>query len=54
MKLCVKRVFCPNCQRLVSCKEETSKGVVKVLCTRCEKLVWTHDELKWKYARKSE
>lgn len=51
MKLCVKKVYCPTCQRLVKCHEEYDSGKLRVLCFKCGNPVWLKEGGAWKYAR---
>ena len=32
MKLCIKRVYCPVCQKMVRCHEQKVEGVTQVVC----------------------
>ena len=49
MKICVKRVYCPACHRLTRPREEKANGMLRILCQRCGKLLWTKDSVSWKY-----
>jgi len=40
VKLCVKRIYCPGCQRLVRGREETVNGRIRILCGRCGRTLW--------------
>jgi len=52
MKLCVKRIYCPGCQRLVRGREETVNGRIRILCARCGGIIWLRDGIGWRYAGK--
>jgi len=50
MKLCVKKIYCPDCRRLVRGREETITGNTRrVFCARCGKALWLWDGITWKY-----
>jgi hypothetical protein len=50
MKLCVKRIYCPDCRRLARGREETVDGKThRILCGRCGRPIWLWDGLTWKY-----
>lgn len=47
MKVCVKRLHCPHCLRLVRCVEQKGNGVVNVTCPRCKNLLYTWNGVAW-------
>jgi RNase P subunit RPR2 len=53
MKLVVKKIYCPNCQKLVNGQEQMVNGQVRVLCSRCERLLRFWDGVVWKHVRES-
>ena len=52
MKLCVKKVYCLTCQKLVNCKEQTAANATRFVCSRCGATVWTKEGTQWKHASK--
>ena len=34
MKMCIKRVFCPVCQKMARCHEQKVEHNVQVVCTK--------------------
>lgn len=53
MELCVKKVYCPRCQRLVQCRDETANDQVRVLCPRCGKPLWQWNGLTWRFVKEA-
>jgi transposase-like protein len=53
MKLCVKKVYCPTCHKLVSCKEQIVATGTRFVCAKCGGTIWTKEGTAWKYAPKS-
>jgi transcription elongation factor Elf1 len=49
MKQCVKRVYCPTCQKLVKCQEKTDGGKLQIVCSRCGNPVQSQESGKWRY-----
>ena len=43
MKICVKKVYCPSCQKLVNCREHKVDSQTQVSCSRCDRplRLWT-------------
>jgi len=52
VKLCVKRIYCPGCQKLVRGREETVNGRIRILCVRCGRTICLRDGVSWRYAGK--
>jgi len=50
MKLCVKRIYCPGCQRLVRGREELVNSRIHISCGRCRRTIWLWDDTSWRYA----
>lgn len=56
MKLCLKRVYCTACCRLVRGRDHRAQGDtnrVEIICCRCGKLLHAGNGLTWKYVRDS-
>ena len=50
MKLCSKKVYCPQCQRLVKGREQLTNADVSIVCPRCGLAIWIRDNFNWRYA----
>lgn len=51
MKLCIKRIHCANCRRLVTGREEqVGDGTTLVLCSRCRKPLYVWNGIAWRPA----
>jgi RNase P subunit RPR2 len=51
VKLCVKRIYCPGCQRLVKCREQPVNDAVNIVCSRCGNPIWIiKGGITWRYA----
>jgi transcription elongation factor Elf1 len=53
MKLCVKKSYCPRCQKLVTCHEQKTDSQAQVVCSRCGQLLWVWNGIHWRYVRES-
>ena len=53
MKLCVKKIYCPGCQRLVRCHEQPANGKINIVCSRCGNVIWIKDAVTWRYIAKN-
>ncbi len=49
MRISVKRIYCSNCKKLVSGREETANGNAHILCSKCGSLLWEWNGLRWKH-----
>ena len=49
MRLCVKKTYCPRCQRLVRGHEQDNDTNIRVLCSRCGLVIWIRDGMRWMY-----
>ena len=47
MRLCVKKVYCPYCQRLVGCRAEKNDKKVRILCGREGHLLYIWNGVTW-------
>ena len=53
MKMCVKKVFCPNCQKLMACREQKVDGQSQVLCFKCGRQLRLWTGTSWRLVRES-
>jgi len=51
MKLCVRKIYCDSCRKLVRCREEQANGNIRELCSKCGKLLRFREGLAWRYVR---
>ena len=50
IKLVVKKIYCRSCKRLVRGKERKTNNQLELVCPRCNRILWTHNDLVWRYA----
>lgn len=50
MKLCVKRIYCPDCRKLVKCHEKPADGRINIVCASCGGVIWIKNPVTWRYA----
>ncbi|MFQ5872589.1 MAG: hypothetical protein ACE5JL_02145 [Dehalococcoidia bacterium] len=48
MNLRGRKVYCPNCKRLVRSHAQKDNGTTSVLCNRCNKALYLWDGLVWR------
>ncbi len=48
MKVCVKKIQCPNCQRRIKCHEQKTNGLVNIVCPACGKAIYAWNGISWK------
>jgi transposase-like protein len=51
MKLNIKKIYCPNCKRLVRVNAQDSGDKIQFNCIICDKTLWQKQNLKWKYIK---
>lgn len=51
MKLIVKKIYCPTCQKLVMPVEEKTANGAKVNCPKCKNTIWTKEVSDWRYTK---
>jgi len=51
MKIPVKKVRCPKCERLVRVREQAHDGGIQLSCIRCNQIIWSWDGIKWHQVR---
>ncbi len=49
MNLIAKKVRCPDCQRLVSPRQQKVGADIRVSCSRCERPLWLWNGIYWRY-----
>jgi hypothetical protein len=49
VKLAVKKVMCPKCQRLRRTKEVKSAGKLQFVCVKCGNTIWQKEGFDWRY-----
>jgi len=49
MKAVNKKIHCNSCQKLVKGLEQDVNGNRRVVCPRCERVLWVWNGLTWKY-----
>ena len=51
MKTSPKKVFCPNCQKLVKGQEQKTESTTRIICPKCNKPIYLRDGFDWKYIK---
>ncbi|MCX5999463.1 MAG: hypothetical protein NTU41_07685 [Chloroflexi bacterium] len=54
MKLCIKKIFCPNCRQSVKGQEQGNNGQYRVLCSKCGKAICITNGMYWRRAKEGE
>ena len=54
MEFCIKKVYCPRCNRLVKGRKQLTNTNVRILCPRCDIAIWIKDDISWRYAVKQQ
>ena len=49
MKMCIKKIYCDSCQKLVKCREQEAGGGTQVLCFKCGRTLRLLEGATWKY-----
>jgi len=50
MKLCIKKIYCSSCRRLVKGREQQMENRdIQVLCSRCGRLLYVWNGVTWRY-----
>jgi len=52
MKIATRKLYCPNCERTVTAREQPADGGIQVYCRRCKELIWVWDNIKWRPVKK--
>ncbi|MBI2831487.1 MAG: hypothetical protein HYX79_04440 [Chloroflexi bacterium] len=52
-KVSTKKIYCPDCQKLVMPREQKTGNDVRVSCSRCQKPLWLWNGIYWKRLEQS-
>ncbi len=52
MKVTTKKIYCPNCLRLVTGSEKLTDGNIAVTCPICKEVIWLWNGTNWHQVRK--
>ncbi len=50
MKLAIKKTYFSKCRRLVRGQERKNNNRFELVCSRCNRVLWTRNGLVWRYA----
>jgi len=54
MELCIKKIYCPTCQRLIKPKEQRNNDdSITILCHLCHGPIRTWDGTRWRLKREA-
>ncbi len=48
MELCIKKIYCPSCRKLVKPIEQWNADIIIVLCPLCNEPIRTWDGNRWR------
>jgi len=51
MRLCIKKIYCDSCQKLVRGREQRVDSHTHILCSKCSRLLWVREGVTWRYMR---
>ena len=54
MKIAVKKIRCPTCQKLVMCREEKVNDTIRITCAECKNTIWVKENLSWHHIKSAE
>lgn len=54
MKLCIKKIYCPNCRQAVKGVEPPYNGPYRVLCSKCGQAICVSNGIYWRRALEGE
>jgi DNA-directed RNA polymerase subunit M/transcription elongation factor TFIIS len=49
MRICIKKIYCPGCHKLVKAKEDRTNNTLRVICPVCKNAIWAKESLIWRY-----
>ncbi len=53
MKLYIKKIYCNGCQRLVSTRKQKANSSIRVLCSRCGRVLRVWNGIVWRGLREA-
>lgn len=53
MKLCVRKIYCSTCKKLVRCQEKKVNGDMFVSCPNCKTVLWSWRGVRWVFTGSS-
>ena len=54
MKLCVKKIYCPNCRQAVMGQEPPFNGPYRILCSKCGQSICISNGIYWRWTGEGE
>ncbi len=50
MRLPIKKIYCPKCQRLIKGQTQSPNSATQVVCPRCSQSLWFWKSTTWRSA----
>jgi len=54
MKLCIKKIYCPNCRQAVMGQEPPFDGPYRILCSKCGQSICISNGIYWRWTGEGE
>lgn len=54
MKLCIKKIYCPNCRQAVKGVEPPYDGPYRILCSQCGLAICVSNGIYWRRGQEGE
>jgi hypothetical protein len=54
MKLCIKKIYCPNCKKAVMGQEPPYNGPYRILCSKCGQSICISNGIYWLWTPEGE
>jgi len=54
MKLCIKKIYCPNCRQAVMGQEPPYNGPYRILCSKCGQSICISNGIYWRWTVEDE
>ncbi len=51
MRLLIKKLYCPSCQKLVKGNEQVVDNIAQVVCPRCKRVLCFWNGIIWRYTK---